>query len=1090
MPNGDQVQFPDDMPKDQIRSLILSKFPDAGKQAAAAAPDDHGLAHRQAMTAAEKAVSPITEYPRNYTEMNKEARDQISRGAGQLYEGAFGSGIMGDVGKFAGGLGNVALGTLGYVGSPISAAYRSVIGQPVEDVTGIPREYTEFASQLATPGIGLTKLPKAPGLPVTPGGTPRIYVGKPGSDLPPTGPSGTDAALAMQRLREQGIDIDAPRAITSDNTGVQRTGQGLSKVPIVGDPLAVAVQDTLPAQIRKARDTLAEQRGSATEANAADRAATFIADKAAAETKAANDAHQQAIDQANAAIDAREAQSAQSVEARTGTATPQDTGALATERLRAAEAAAKAEKDRLYDVAGQAEGTIKSEGVRGISDRIDKELVDSEVYLDYKNLTDKSIKMMDDIKRFENGEFPGAPPVKAEVPPAGIGHNRPPVEAAPPAAAPAAPTAQSLTEFLASKGGLGPDSELGAIGADRHVVDVAGAGKRRLVKQGGWTLDYAREAAEEAGYLKPGPNGTSTTRDLLDALDKEMRGNKLYPEGMEGTVGKREATAMSERARHEYDAHLSGLEDDLHAAGYDKLGPDVKQRAINLMDKERLDPDTAVEHAIHQLEQEDNAVGSGFPGDRAGAPAAPAAVPFGKDSGLTLQGVERFRKSLRRTASDAERGSEDERAAKHILDKFDAWQEDAMQKSLLSGDPKALEKFQAARAANRDWRERFGYNEKRDVNNLVQKILHQDVTTKEVADYLIGSGKVGKQGVSARLYESLMNATGNSEKLAQSIKGAIWDKLSSSSTAAKDIREFLHYSTKDDLAGKVFSPEERSLMLKHADVLDQAKAARDAVGQFEKTGKPEPGPLQQLASRIIGGKMDKGEALWKTIEGYTRKGGDLKALGGLMREIPPGMKDDIAGAVIRGLGRDQAGNFSLDRFASDWGGHDASGKITPQAKAILFGNAGPHVTALNDLATIAQRLKEVKGKYGNPSGTGQTNAFFKLAAALGGFDVTGHFVGFGPAIGAAALGGVGNIGARVLASPAGAASIAKYARALEAQAKAPSPATNALVNMTQRNLANTVRALSAAQAVRAPAMPGVMRSIQGPVPAGAQNEQR
>src|SRR6478752_3772645 len=83
MPNGDQVQFPDDMPKDQIRSLILSKFPDAGKQAAAPA-DDHGLARRQAMTPAEKAVSPITEYPRNYQEMRTEALDAVRHGAGQL----------------------------------------------------------------------------------------------------------------------------------------------------------------------------------------------------------------------------------------------------------------------------------------------------------------------------------------------------------------------------------------------------------------------------------------------------------------------------------------------------------------------------------------------------------------------------------------------------------------------------------------------------------------------------------------------------------------------------------------------------------------------------------------------------------------------------------------------------------------------------------------------------------------------------------------------------------------------------------------------------------------------------------------------
>jgi len=40
MPDGVQVRFPDDMPPDQIRSMILQKFPDAGNAAkpAAAAP--------------------------------------------------------------------------------------------------------------------------------------------------------------------------------------------------------------------------------------------------------------------------------------------------------------------------------------------------------------------------------------------------------------------------------------------------------------------------------------------------------------------------------------------------------------------------------------------------------------------------------------------------------------------------------------------------------------------------------------------------------------------------------------------------------------------------------------------------------------------------------------------------------------------------------------------------------------------------------------------------------------------------------------------------------------------------------------------
>jgi hypothetical protein len=134
---------------------------------------------------------------------------------------------------------------------------------------------------------------------------------------------------------------------------------------------------------------------------------------------------------------------------------------------------------------------------------------------------------------------------------------------APTAAAAQAPQGQSLTEFLASKGGLGPDAELAAIGAERHTVDVGGVGRRKLVKQGGLPLDYAREAAEEAGYLQGSHKGTSSVNDLLDALDAEMRGNKLYPGGVQGS-SKRANTARSEREQHEYDQR----QHDLNNSGF------------------------------------------------------------------------------------------------------------------------------------------------------------------------------------------------------------------------------------------------------------------------------------------------------------------------------------------------------------------------------------------------------------------------------------------------------------------------------------------------------------------------------------------
>jgi hypothetical protein len=110
-------------------------------------------------------------------------------------------------------------------------------------------------------------------------------------------------------------------------------------------------------------------------------------------------------------------------------------------------------------------------------------------------------------------------------------------------ATPRRPKAQSLLEFLASKGGLGPDAELEAIGAHGHTVNVEGVGRRKLVKQGGWPLDYAREAAEEAGYLHGDHNGTSTVNDLLDAIDAEMRGQKRYPAGSRGPFPSAKAAA-------------------------------------------------------------------------------------------------------------------------------------------------------------------------------------------------------------------------------------------------------------------------------------------------------------------------------------------------------------------------------------------------------------------------------------------------------------------------------------------------------------------------------------------------------------------
>lgn len=166
---GTIVEFPDGTAPDVMKAALSKRFGQPAEKPATfqerfdavgpyyeanPEPRDHGRSQRQQMSAAQLAINPVTSYPETYARMNQEARDVMSAGADQV---ANAQGI-GDVAK---GVGKTALGAVGYVASPINAAYRSIVGQPVEDVTGIPREYTEFAAQLATPGLGMVSAGKA-----------------------------------------------------------------------------------------------------------------------------------------------------------------------------------------------------------------------------------------------------------------------------------------------------------------------------------------------------------------------------------------------------------------------------------------------------------------------------------------------------------------------------------------------------------------------------------------------------------------------------------------------------------------------------------------------------------------------------------------------------------------------------------------------------------------------------------------------------------------------------------------------------------------------------------------------------------------
>lgn len=535
-----------------------------------------------------------------------------------------------------------------------------------------------------------------------------------------------------------------------------------------------------------------------------------------------------------------------------------------------------------------------------------------------------------------------------------------------------APKAQSLLEFLASKGGLGPDAELAAIGGEGHTVSVEGVGRRKLVRQGGLPLDYAREAAQEAGYLRGSHNGTSTVNDLLDAIDAEMRGRKLYPEGFEGTVGKREAAAMSERQQAEFDRHMQGFADDLQAAGHGDLGPEVKDRAIKLMANEHLDADTAVEHAFRQLEQEDATGalhGAIFPGDRPAAAAPQAAAPAA-GSGFTMRDVEQVRKQISTLYGDARRAmlgggsGSDLHALEHIRDQFDARVEKMLADGKFSGDgPAVLKMQQEARAAFADYKAKFAKRGPGDtIGAAVEKILGRFSDTRATPDEVVklayGSATAPGGQMPVQIAQRIKNIFGEKSAEFGAYKQGLFAHLTAGEpeAAAERVRAFLDGKGRL-LAQTVFSPGERKSLAQYADRLLSSIPA-----------EPEKGAVASLIRKVANGEASPNE-LVNALFGASGKGAGSMSVPlaqKLKATLPPEAWTAVRQGMFEKLTRAGEGKIEFEAQALSQRLHEFLNESGSQLAKSLY--SPQELDLMRKLANVYKQMIPVKGTT-NPSGT-------------------------------------------------------------------------------------------------------------------------
>lgn len=138
------------------------------------------------------------------------------------------------------GLGNLIAGGVGYVTSPIMGAIDAGLGKPVEEKTGIPREYTNFAGSLAVPGMGMVNAGKA-----APAVSSRIA----------TSPK-QEALQAAQRLTESGKPVTLSRATAADSFLGKQAGVRIGDVPFIGDEIGASARGTIE-QLGDAKQALA-----------------------------------------------------------------------------------------------------------------------------------------------------------------------------------------------------------------------------------------------------------------------------------------------------------------------------------------------------------------------------------------------------------------------------------------------------------------------------------------------------------------------------------------------------------------------------------------------------------------------------------------------------------------------------------------------------------------------------------------------------------------------------------------------------------------------------------------------------------------
>jgi hypothetical protein len=436
---------------------------------------------------------------------------------------------------------------------------------------------------------------------------------------------------------------------------------------------------------------------------------------------------------------------------------------------------------------------------------------------------------------------------------------------------------------------------------------------------------------------------------------------------------------------------------------------------------------------------------------------------------IPIQGLEELSKRIRGMARNAVE-PQDRAASNIIRNAFENWRENALGNHLMpGGDPNAGTIIDAARGANRDWMNRFGYNatnlpagERRNAGRILNQIVTGDIGPENLARQLVGANP-GTRPVSHELFNAISGAVADPNAFRNSVRGAYWNRLDNSRNTAGAIEDLLPTR----MGRQLFEPHEQDFLRAHGGLTESTPEAIRQAQQEAKLTKPkparlehpelEPGEAEQLAKRVLGQGRGNEQVFAHLDKMAQAKGGDIETLGKLWRAIPPEQRGSAASAVIHQMGGGGA-EFSPGKFVSKYDSY------SPQARAIMFGFEGPQQAALKATRDIAQQYIDVHKKFGNISGTtitgnwaGLAKALFKSVANIKGALAGGAAIASPLGTLSLAAGGLGV--SRLLASPIAAPQVMRWMKIADVAARYPRAQTIAELRSATSSLARTASRL-------------------------------